>query len=105
MTRKALKIQIFSFSTYDILLLEHNLPKSKLKLQLKDVPLILLPKENFCCGKLLHLQAYFATVTVHQLEDVITARSYHSKCKLCKTTYSYGFTVDKSGKDVLFISS
>ena len=92
---KSFEDTIFSFSTYDILFLEHNSSKIKFEASIKRCSFNLTTEGNFCSGKLLHLQAYFATVTVHQLEDVVTARSYHSKYKLCKTTYSYRFTVDK----------
>ena len=87
----------FNFTVNDILLLEHNLRKTKLSLQLTDVPLILLPTDNFCCGSLLHLQSYFASVTVYDINQVTVAKSFHSRCKKCKRTFSYGFTDDKNG--------
>uniref|UniRef100_A0A7M5XKB2 Uncharacterized protein n=1 Tax=Clytia hemisphaerica TaxID=252671 RepID=A0A7M5XKB2_9CNID len=43
------------------------------------------------------MKSYFASVTAYDINQVTIAKSYHSRCKKCKRTFSYGFIDEKSG--------
>lgn len=60
---------------------------------------ILVPKENFCCGKLLRLQTRYASTRLYCESSVLQARSYHGVCKSCNKSYYHGFCLDDNSRD------
>ena len=60
---------------------------------------ILLPKENFCCGKLIRLQTRFSMVHLYCETGVVYARCYHGVCKVCKKSYYSGYCSDEKSRD------
>ena len=65
--------------------------------------IILLPKENFCCNKLIKLDCRYASAVLYCVSIVKTAKSYHGKCKSCHTTYYYSYSESKTDNTRKFI--
>ena len=60
---------------------------------------ILLPKKNFCCGKLIRLQTRFSMVHLYCETGVAYASCYHGVCKVCKISYYSGYCSDEKSRD------
>ena len=71
----------------------------------KDVfqeAIILLPKINFCCKKLIRIDSRYSSITLYCHSRIIPARSYHGICKACHKSYYYSFIVDPIEKSRIF---
>ena len=60
---------------------------------------ILVPEENFCCGKLVRIQTRYANTRLYCESSVQQAKSYHGVCKSCKKSYYHGYYVDENSRD------
>ena len=61
---------------------------------------IVIPNDYLCCGKLIGIKSLFASVKVYDLEFVYDARSYHGKCKICKSTFYHGYRESPTGERI-----
>ena len=90
----------FKMSIDNILRLEHDIPKLTLSLPLSGKSdRILIPTTYYCCGYLLNIIPYYASMPLYTNNGIVSCRSYHSKCRVCKVNYYHGFKEDKNGKN------
>ena len=88
----------FQLILHDIVYFEQNMPSIRCKLSFYDkLDKFLLPSTYYCCGLKLKIIGYHASVPLYTNNGLITARSYHSKCKKCKCNHYHGFSEDSVG--------
>ena len=83
----------------DIVRLEQDMPSLRCKMSFYGtLDKILLPSSYYCCGEKLKIIQHYASMLLYTDDGVIKARSYHSRCKKCKSNYYHGFSEDCEGK-------
>ena len=89
----------FQLTVESIVQFEQDIPQVRTLLPFYEkLDKILLPSTYYCCGKNLKIISYYATVPLYTDDGLIKAKSFHSKCKKCKTTHYYGFSEDITGR-------
>ena len=68
-----------------------------------SLPLILLPSQLRCCSKVLSIISTYAEIPIYTENGCCMGRSYHSKCRLCKTCHYHGFSIDKNFNELRFV--
>lgn len=59
---------------------------------------VFLPSTYFCCSKTLRIVPYYASLMLYTNRGLRMCRSYHAKCKKCKSKYYYGFSENQNGE-------
>ena len=90
----------FLLSTETIIQFESHAKTYRIRNNIYPTPVrILVPKQNFCCGKVIRLQSRYANVTLYCETGVEYARSYHGVCKVCKKSHYCGYWSDENSRD------
>ena len=82
---------MYHLSLESIVKYEQDIPAVISKLRINTFDQILLPGRFYCCDQTLKVIPYYASVALYTLEGLKKCRSYHAKCKRCKTSFYHGF--------------
>lgn len=69
---------------------------------IKQVPVILLPTTLRCCHKYMTVITSYATLLVYTEDGCREGRSYHAKCRVCGTSIYHGYRIHRQANEISF---
>ena len=91
----------FQLTINNIVRFEQDMPAVRCKLAFYEkIEKILLPLTYHCCNHELKIIPYHASLPLYTNDGLMMSRSYHAKCRKCKSNYYHCFSEDKEGKRV-----